>query len=80
MSAIFVSLASFKFLDLRQYLTDNAAILVANALVISRLDYCNSLFRSLSSLNRCKLQCIKNTLAGIVKNCNKYTQASSISK
>ena len=45
----------------RQYLTDDAAVLVANALVSSRLDYCNSLFRSLSSFHMCKLQCIQNT-------------------
>ena len=31
----------------RQYLTDESAILAGNALVSSHLDYCNSLFRSL---------------------------------
>ena len=35
---------------------------------------------SLSSLNMRKLQCIQNTLASIVTNCNKYTQASPILK
>ena len=50
----------------RQYLMDEAAILVANALVNSHLDYCNSLSRSLSSFNMCKLQCIQNTLCRIV--------------
>ena len=69
MSAIFVGHASFKFvisggLDL----TDEGAILAANAFVSRRLDYCNSLFRSLSSLNVRKLQCIQNTLARIVTN------------
>ena len=38
----------------RKHLTDEAAILAANALVSSHLDYCNSLFRSLSSLNMLK--------------------------
>ena len=46
----------------------------------SRLDYCNSIFRSLSSFNMRKLQCIQNTLARIVTNCNKYTRASPILK
>ena len=46
----------------------------------SRLHYCNSLFRSLSSLNMCNLQCIQNTLAWIVTNYNKYTRASPILK
>ena len=54
----------------RQYLTDAA----------SCLDYCNSLFMSLSSLNMRKLQCIQNTLARIVTNCNKYTRASPVLK
>ena len=34
---------------LRGYLTHHAALMAANALVGSRLDYCNSLFRSLRS-------------------------------
>ena len=54
--------------------------LLSYALVSSRLDYCNSLFRSLSSLNMHKLQCIQNTLARIVTNCNKYTRASPMLK
>ena len=44
--------------DLRwvsKHLTDEAAILAANALVTSCLDYCNSLFRSLFSLNMNKV-------------------------
>ena len=49
----------------RQYLTDEAAILVANALVSSRPDYCNSLFRSLSSFNMRNLQCIQTHLVGL---------------
>ena len=39
------------------------------------LDYCNSLFRSLSSFHMRKLQCIQNTLGRIVTNCNRYSQA-----
>ena len=39
----------------RQYLMDEAAVLAAYALVSSRLNYCNSLLRSLSSFNMCKL-------------------------
>ena len=72
-----------QFCDLtwvRQYLTDEAAILMANALVSSHLNYCNSLFRSLSSLNMHKLQCIQNRLARIATNYSKYTWASPILK
>ena len=64
----------------RQYLTDDAAVLAANALVSSCLDYCNSLFRGLSSFHMRKLQCIQNTLGRIVTNCNRYSRASLILK
>ena len=40
---------------IRQYLTQEVAILAANALVSSRLDYCNSLFRGLACFNQHKL-------------------------
>ena len=43
--------------QIRQYLTRDAALTTANALVGSRLDYCNSLFRGLSVANLRKLQC-----------------------
>ena len=76
----FIQIPDLRRVRIRKHLTDEAAILAANALVTSRLDYCNSLVRSLSSLNMCKLQCIQNTLAGIVTNCNKYTLASPIFK
>ena len=49
--------------QIRQYLTCDAALMAANALVGSRLDYCNSLFRGLSVANLRKLQCIQNSLA-----------------
>ena len=47
----------------RGYLTGHAALMTANALVSSRLDYCNSLFYSLSALDLFKLQCVKNMYA-----------------
>ena len=46
------------FRHVRRFLTQDASVLVANALVSSPLDYCNSLFRSLSKFNLRKLQCI----------------------
>ena len=52
--------------QIRQYLTHDAALTAANALVGSRLDYCNSLFRGLFVANLRKLQCIQNSLARIV--------------
>ena len=60
----------------RRFLTHNASILVANALVGSRLDYCNSLFRSLSKFNQLNLHYIQNNSdnsARSVSNTSGYT-------
>ena len=65
---------------IRQYLTPEVAVLAANALVSSRLDYCNSLFRGLSCFNLHKLQSIQNTLALIVTNHKKYAHVTPILK
>ena len=63
---------------IRKYLTSEVAVLAANALVSSRLDYCNSLFRDLSGFNQHKLQSIQNTLARIVTNHRKYAHVTPI--
>ena len=52
---------------MRQFLTQDAVVSVANAFVSSRLDYCNSLFRSLSKVNLHRLQSIQNSAARIVR-------------
>ena len=64
----------------RGYLTREAALLAANALVGSRLDYCNSLFRSLSALDLRRLQCVQNSLARIVANTTKYSHVTPVRK
>ena len=66
--------------NLRGYLTRNVAFIAANALVGSQLDYCNSLFRSLSALDLRKLQCVQNSLARIVTNTIKYSHITSVRK
>ena len=65
---------------IRQYLTLEVTVLAANALVSSRLDYCNSLFRGLSCFNLHKLQSIQNTLARIVTNHRRYAHVTLILK
>ena len=65
---------------IRQYLTPEVAVHAANALVSSRLDYCNSLFRGLLCFNQHKLQSIQNTLARIVTNHRKYAHVTPILK
>ena len=68
------------FTHVRQFLTHDASVLVANAPVSSRLDYCNSLFRSLSKFNVHKLQCIQNIAARIVSNTSRYTSITPVPK
>ena len=65
-NACFVKLHDFR--PDRQFLTHDVSVLVANVLVSSRLDYCNSFFRSLSKFNLHKLQCIQNSAVRIVSN------------
>ena len=65
---------------IRQYHTPDMAVLAANTLVSSRLDYCNSVFRGLSCFNQHKLQSIQNTLARIVTNHRNYAHVTPILK
>ena len=51
---------------------------VANAFVSSRLDYCNSLFRSLSKASLHRLQSIQNCAARIVTNSCRYTHITPV--
>ena len=54
--------------------------MAANALVGSRLDYCNFLFRGLSALDLCKFQCVQNSFARIVANTTKYSHITPVRK
>ena len=66
------------FRNIRQFLTQDAAVSVANAFISSQLDYCNSLFRSLSKVNLHRLQSIQNSAARIVTNSCKYTRITPV--
>ena len=72
----FVQLRDFR--NIRQFLTHDAAVSVANAFAISRLDYCNSHFRSLSKFNLHRLQSIQNSAARIVTNSSKFTRITPV--
>ena len=74
----FIQLRDFR--NIRQFLTHYAAVSVANAFVSSWLDYCNSLFRSLSKFNLHRLQSIQNSAARIVTNSSKYTRITLVLK
>ena len=72
----FIQLRDFS--NIRQFLTHDAAVSVANAFVSSQLDYCNSLFRSLSKSNLHILQSIQNSAGRIVTNSSKYTRITPV--
>ena len=67
-------------LYLQKFLTHDPSILVATALFSSPLDHGDSLSRSLSKLNPCKLQCINNSVARILSNTRKYTSITRVHK
>ena len=62
---------------IRRFLSVDTSVVIANALVSSRLDYCNSLFHSLSSRNATRLQYVQNALARFVTGASKYTHITS---
>ena len=72
----FIQLRDFR--NIRQFLTQHAAVSVANAFVSSRLDYCDSLSRSLSKFNLHRLQSIQNSKARIITNSSKYTRINPV--
>ena len=74
----FVQLHDFR--HVRQFLTHDASVLVANALVSSHFDYCNSLFMSLSNFSLRKLQCIQKSAARITSTTKRYTSITPLLK
>ena len=74
----FVKLHDFR--HVRRFLTHDVSVLVANALVSSLLDYCNSLFMSLSKFILRQLHCIKSSEARIVSNTSRYTSITPVLK
>ena len=65
---------------IRRYLPKSVAICVANALVSCKLDYCNSLFTSLSIADFNKLQCVQNSLARMIGGKRKYDHITPMRK
>ena len=68
-----------EFRRIRKHLDMDVAITVANALVSSRLDYCNSLLYGVPKKYINKLQLVQNTLARVVT-CSpkKYTSCTKL--
>ena len=65
---------------IRHLLPLSAATALANSLVSSKLDYCNSLYSGISQVNLNKLQRIQNSLACVITNTSKYQHITPILK
>ena len=65
---------------IRHLLPLSAATALANSLVSSKLDYCNSLYNGISQANLNKIQRIQNTLAHVVTNTSKCEHITPILK
>ena len=59
---------------IRPLLDLKTSVLLANALVSSRLDYCNSLFLSLTDFELRRLQLVQNSLCRVVTRSSKFSQ------
>ena len=55
-----------QFRQIRSSLDHSSAVTLANSLVISKIDYCNSLFKGLPQSSLDRLQLIQNSLARVV--------------
>ena len=65
---------------IRHLLPRSAATALANSLVSSKLDHCNSLYNGISQANLNKIQRIQNTLARVVTNTSKFEHITPILK
>src|SRR5688572_20570679 len=65
---------------IRRYVPMSARISLANALVSSRLDYCNSLLTGTNKSNLLKLQRVQNSLARAITNTSKYEHITPVLK
>ena len=66
--------------SIRPYLTLKATKALVQALVMSHLDYCNSLLIGISSEHLMKLQAVQNAAARIVYRLKKYDHVSHVRK
>ena len=65
---------------IRHLLPLSADTTLANSLVSSKLDYCNSLYNGISQANLNKIQRIQNTLAHVITNTSEFEHITPILK
>ena len=66
--------------SIRHYLTTEAAKSAVNALVTSRLDYCNSLLRNIPLSQTAQLQRVQNNAARLITRTNKHDHITPVLK
>ena len=64
------------FRRIRRFLSKSVSITLANALVTSRIDYCNALLYGISAKQSRRLQLVQNTLCRIINHLPKYSRIS----
>ena len=64
----------------RKHLSVDASTALANALVSSRLDYCNALLHSIPKVHLDKLQRVQNSLARVVTKSTRFTSSKPLLK
>ena len=67
-----------KIAHMRSYLNEDSTKKLVLSLVISRLDYCNSLFYNMSQENIHQLQLVQNHAARLVKRASKRCSATQL--
>ena len=76
-------ISHFQIRDIRRIrncVPKSALVPLANALVTSRLDYCNSLYNGITKSNLQKLQRIQNSLARAISKTSKYDHITPVLK
>ena len=68
------------FSRIRRYLSRSVAVTLANALVTSRLDYCNSVLYSITGKEINRLKRIQNTLCRIIQRLPRHAGTSGVMK
>ena len=63
---------------IRKHVSLSTAVSLANALVISKLDYCNSLFTDIREKDLMKLQRVQNCLARIVHRAPRFSPSAPL--
>ncbi len=70
--------ALFNIKKIRPFLSENVSQLIVQALVLSRLDYCNALFAGLPASSIKPLQLIQNAAARLIFNEPKRTHVTPL--